>query len=143
MSSNLKIAAVAVCGMLYFLYSAKRSPTSFVSARGKIDDGEFIILYVTVPNEEVGKKIATELVNAKLAACVNVLDGVKSYYRWQGKVEVDSEQLLIIKSKKLLFHDLQKKVEALHPYDTPEIVSFPLQNISPRYKKWLGDSTKI
>ena len=142
MSSKLKIAAVAVCGILYFLYTAKRNPASLVDGKVNVGDGEFIILYVTVPNQEVGGKIATELVDKKLAACVNVLDGVKSYYRWQGNVEVGNEQLLIIKSKTSLFPELQKKVEALHPYDTPEIVSFPLHDISPKYRKWLEDSTK-
>ena len=87
----------------------QKEPYLFCECQRKKGDGEFIILYVTVPNEEVGKKIATELVNAKLAACVNVLDGVKSYYRWQGKVEVDSEQLLIIKSRKITLSRSAKK----------------------------------
>jgi periplasmic divalent cation tolerance protein len=142
-SSNFAIATVAACGMMLFLSTLRKNNASLVSGGGLGEGGEFVILYVTVPNKEVGEKIATHLVNEKRAACVNVIDGVKSYYRWQGKVEIDNEQLLVIKSRKTLFSLIQESVEKLHPYDTPEIVSFPLHDISPKYRKWLGDSTDI
>lgn len=103
----------------------------------------FIALYVTVPSHEVGKKIAEKVVGEKYAACVNIVDHVESFYRWEGKVTSDNELLLIIKTRESLFDKIQSSVQSIHPYEVPEIVSFPLRDIDDKYKKWLDESTTL
>ncbi|PNW86332.1 hypothetical protein CHLRE_02g082350v5 [Chlamydomonas reinhardtii] len=100
-----------------------------------------IVVYVTVPNAEVGEALAGKLVEAKLAACVNILPGVTSIYFWDGKVNNDAELLLIIKSREDLLPELTAFVKANHPYDEPEVIGLPILGGSPSYLQWLMDST--
>ncbi|KAG2435306.1 hypothetical protein HXX76_007381 [Chlamydomonas incerta] len=100
-----------------------------------------IVVYVTVPNAEVGEALAAKLVEAKLAACVSILPGVTSVYFWDGKVNKDAELLLIIKSREELLPELTAFVRANHPYDEPEVIGLPVLGGSPSYLKWLMDNT--
>ena len=102
-----------------------------------VEENCFNVVYVTVPTETVGKEIGEKLVNDRLAACVNIVPGLQSIFQWEERVAVDKELLLVIKSRKELFQLLQWTVKDLHPYDTPEIVSLPLQDISEEYRNWL------
>ena len=102
---------------------------------------EEIVVFVTAPGEEEAVKIARALVEAKLAACVNIISNVHSIYTWQGNIEDDSELLLIIKTRKSLFDDLSAKVRDLHSYDLPEVIALPIVDGSKEYLKWIGEST--
>jgi len=102
-----------------------------------------IIVYCTVPSSETGRKIADDLVNGRYAACVNILPGITSVYRWKGDVCSDNEILLIIKSRKALFPEIQERIRALHPYELPEIISCELSDGSEPYLKWISDSTLV
>jgi periplasmic divalent cation tolerance protein len=97
---------------------------------------------VSVPSEEVGQRIANALVEERLAACVQIVGGVTSVYRWKEKVESDVENLLLIKTREELVELLIARVSSLHPYDTPEIISLPIVAGSSQYLNWLLDSTK-
>ena len=102
---------------------------------------EEIVVLVTAPKEEEAAGIARALVEAKLAACVNIINNVRSIYSWQGNVEDDSELLMIIKTRKSLFDELSAKVRELHSYDVPEIIALPITAGSEEYLKWLNEST--
>ncbi|CAA7037829.1 unnamed protein product [Microthlaspi erraticum] len=101
-----------------------------------------IVVYVTVPNREAGKKLANSIVQEKLAACVNIVPGVESVYEWEGKVQSDSEELLIIKTRQSLLESLTEHVNANHEYDVPEVIALPITGGSDKYLEWLKNSTR-
>lgn len=105
-------------------------------------ENEFIAVYVTAPTADDGKAIASKLINEKLAACVNMIPGIQSMYWWEGKVETDSEVLLMIKSRAQLFDALSKVVVDTHPYDVPEVIAVPITNGNKGYLDWLASSTE-
>src|SRR5262249_46556898 len=84
---------------------------------------EAIVVLMTAPNQEEATRLADMLVGAKLAACVQVLPEMESIYRWQGRIERQAEVLLIAKTKRSKFAELEREVRALHSYETPEIVA--------------------
>ena len=98
----------------------------------------YSIAFVTVPNKEVGEKIAGGLVTAKLAACVNIIPGVTSVYEWEGKVEKDSELILKIKTRTSRIPELTEFVKSNHPYDVCEVITTPIESGNPQYLEWLG-----
>lgn len=102
---------------------------------------EFRVLFVTTPTKEVSMKIASALVEEKLAACVNILPDATSVYVWEGKVETDEEQLLVIKTTQAKYAALEARVKALHPYDVPEIIALPIEAGLPEYLSWLKEET--
>lgn len=102
---------------------------------------EYIVVLITAPNEEEAAKIAKELVGARLAACVNIIRGLRSIYRWQGKIEDESEVLMVAKTRRELFEGLQKKVKELHGYSVPEIIALPVVTGSEDYLGWLSEET--
>lgn len=101
-----------------------------------------IVVYVTVPTKEAGKKLAESIVTGKLAACVNRVPGVESVYQWEGKIQTDSEELLIIKTRESLLEPLKEHVKANHEYDVPEVIAMPITGGSLQYLEWLKNSTR-
>jgi periplasmic divalent cation tolerance protein len=99
---------------------------------------EAIAVFITAPNGEEATRLAEMLVGAQLAACVQILPRMQSVYRWQGKVERQSEILLIAKTTRGRFAELERSVRALHSYETPEIVALPITAGSAPYMEWLG-----
>lgn len=99
-----------------------------------------IAVFITAADGEEASRLAEMLVERRLAACVQILPGMKSVYRWQGKVEQQPEVLLIAKTTALKFGELEKEVRAIHSYETPEIVAFELNAVSGPYLEWLSDS---
>jgi len=102
---------------------------------------EALVVYITAPNEEEGAKIARALVEERLAGCVNIVRPIRSIYRWQEKIEDDTETLMIVKTRKLLFESLEKRVRELHSYSVPEIIAVPVVEGSRDYLKWLEEVT--
>ena len=100
---------------------------------------DFCLVLNTCPDPESAQKIATSLVDSRLAACVSILPKVKSVYRWQGKTEVSDEHILLIKSTNILFSTLQQHIVAHHPYELPEIISVPISSGLDQYLDWIAD----
>lgn len=104
-------------------------------------DVTYIVVLVTVKNKKEGAKIAEALLAQKLAACVNMLDGVESHFLWKGNVDTAEESLLIIKTRRVSFKDVRKVVKDLHSYDVPEIIALPIIDGDEGYLGWVGDVT--
>ena len=100
-----------------------------------------IVVFMTAANGEEATRLAEMLVGAHLAACVQILPEMESVYRWQGKIERSSEVLLLAKTTRGKFDDLEREVRALHSYDTPEIVAVPIVIGSAPYLEWLSKAT--
>ena len=100
---------------------------------------ELIVLVTTSSNEEASR-IAEALVSERLAACVNIIKGIESLYRWEGKVNHDQEALMIIKTSDDRYAALESRVKELHSYSTPEIVGIRIERGSSDYLSWLRDS---
>jgi periplasmic divalent cation tolerance protein len=102
---------------------------------------EYIVVFCTVPDEKTGQDLAAKLVEERLAACVNLNGGITSFYWWQDKIEKDSENLLIIKTRRELFPELEAKIRSLHPYQVPEIIALPILQGHPPYLDWIRAET--
>jgi periplasmic divalent cation tolerance protein len=99
-----------------------------------------IVVFMTAPNREEAARLADMLVGSRLAACVQILPEMESVYRWQGKVERESEILLLAKSTTERFEELERQVRAIHSYETPEILAIPATAVSGAYLKWIDES---
>ncbi len=102
---------------------------------------EMILVVSNMPDAEVAHSIARELVGRQLAACVNILPGVHSVYRWQGAVEEAGEVTVLIKTRRACYAALEAAMATLHPYDVPEIIALPISGGLPAYLGWLAEST--
>jgi periplasmic divalent cation tolerance protein len=98
---------------------------------------EHLVVLITAGSQEEADRIANALVAEMLAACVNVLPGVTSVYRWEGEVQRDQEWLLVAKSTREVLDDLVRCVQAIHSYDLPEIIALPVVGGSEAYLRWL------
>jgi periplasmic divalent cation tolerance protein len=105
-------------------------------------DEDPIVVFMTASSGEEATRLADLLVGANLAACVQILPEMESVYRWQGKIERQSEILLIAKTSVAKFADLEREVRALHGYETPEIIALPILAGSAPYLEWLAASLK-
>lgn len=97
---------------------------------------ELIVVLCTVPDEQTAERLAKGLVEKRLAACVNVITGVQSFYRWEGELEVESEVQLFIKTERSRFEAIDQWMQDHHPYEVPELVALPASNVSGPYAEW-------
>jgi periplasmic divalent cation tolerance protein len=104
---------------------------------------EAIVVFMTAAGVEEAERLAAILVEKRLAACVQIMPEMESVYRWQGKVERQREVLLIAKTTRSKFEQLEKEVRAVHSYETPEIVAVPLTAGSGPYLEWLKTSVDL
>lgn len=102
-----------------------------------------IVILCTCPDTASAGQLAKILVSEKLAACVNVLPQVTSYYVWDGQQEEGQEVQLIIKSRRTLYGVLQQRIQELHPYDVPEIIALPIVAGLPTYLQWVQEQTDL
>jgi periplasmic divalent cation tolerance protein len=98
-----------------------------------------VVAFVTCPPDKADA-LATSLVESRLAACVNIISKITSVYTWEGKLNKDSESLLIIKTNRKTYDAFEKRVKELHPYDVPEIICVPIELGSSAYLAWLNQS---
>ncbi|HCN42623.1 MAG TPA: divalent-cation tolerance protein CutA [Proteus vulgaris] len=99
-----------------------------------------IIAYSTAPNEKIANEIAHNLINAKLAACVNLIPQIKSIYHWNNEIIEDNEILMMIKSEKSKQQNLIDTLAKIHPYDTPEVIIIPIESGFKGYLNWIYNS---
>lgn len=100
-----------------------------------------LVALSTAPSAEVAEQLARALVEEGLAACVNVIPGVTSYYRWKGQLQRDAELLLVIKTRAACLDGLRATLARLHPYDVPELVALKVEDGLAPYLAWLDEST--
>ena len=102
---------------------------------------ELVLALSTAPDAEHAARIARALVDERLAACVSLVPGLTSIYRWQGQVQADPEVLLLIKTRRALVPKLKERLPKLHPYQVPELVVAPVQDGLEAYCRWVRDET--
>jgi periplasmic divalent cation tolerance protein len=108
---------------------------------GRILSDTCYFVYVTAGDAAEAKRIGRTVVEERLAACANVLDGMSSVYWWQGKIEEASEAVLILKTTTMRLEELTARIKALHSYATPAIVAWPIEAGNAEYLDWIGDET--
>ena len=107
------------------------------AARG----GDALVVLVTAPTAEQAAALARALVEERLAACGNVLPGLRSIYRWEGAVQDEAEALLLLKTTRGRLEALRARVVALHPYEVPEVIALPVEGGHAPYLAWIRDAT--
>jgi periplasmic divalent cation tolerance protein len=105
-------------------------------------DTPHVLILTTLPADADAGAFAHALVDTRLAACVNVLPMMESIYRWEGRVERDSERQLLLKTSRDRVVALWERVRELHPYDVPEFIVLPIVDGSDAYLQWIGESTR-
>ncbi len=106
-----------------------------------MDDAPILVL-CTAPDESTAATLARGIVEAKLAACVNIVPGLRSFYRWKGELNDEPEAQLLIKTRRERFADLEAWVKVHHPYDVPELLALEIAAGSREYLAWLEESTR-
>lgn len=106
-----------------------------MTLEGERDDVQLVL--VTAPDGEVGARLGRILVEERLAACVNVVPGLRSIYRWEGEIQDDAEVLLMVKTRADRLDSLTRRVQELHPYEVPEILALPIAGGSQAYQAWI------
>jgi periplasmic divalent cation tolerance protein len=101
-----------------------------------------VVVLVTVPSPEAGADLARALVEEGLAACGNVVPGVRSIYRWAGEIHDDAEALVLLKTERRLVQALKDRLPALHPYQVPELLVLPVEDGLAPYLAWIGESLR-
>jgi periplasmic divalent cation tolerance protein len=96
-----------------------------------------IVVFSTCASAEEGQRVARTLVEKRLAACVNVIPGIRSVYRWNDAIEDEEEVLLLIKTSRALFEELREEIERLHSYEVPEVIALSIVDGSERYLSWM------
>lgn len=99
------------------------------------------VVLITAPSGDVAERLARDLVEQRLAACVNIVSGVRSIYRWKGAIEDDREDLLFIKTTENRVVELIARVRTIHPYTVPEIIALPVVAGSESYLRWVEEET--
>lgn len=126
-------------GLLSVFVRRALASMATVNAPGNFSSGTFSVSYVTAPNQDVAKKLATGLVERKLAACVNLVPGVTSVYEWKNEIQTDTEVLMVIKSRTSRLDEMTTFVREHHPYEVCEVISTPIQHGNPPYLKWISE----
>jgi len=101
-----------------------------------------VLIYTTFPQIEDAKRVGTVLVEARLAACVNIFPGMVSIFEWKGKREEGNEAAMIIKTRRALVDGVLAEVKRLHPYDVPALLVLPTDGGSAEYCLWIGEQTQ-
>ncbi len=99
------------------------------------------VVFITAPRGK-GEELASKLVESRLAACVNVVNGVRSVYWWKGRVERDEEDLLVVKTVESKVEELIRYVKEVHPYEVPEVIAVPVEKGLREYLAWVEEVTK-
>lgn len=98
------------------------------------------IVLCTCPNQECAKAIASHLIKNKLAACVNIVTNITSFYEWEGKLVEENEIQLLIKTKANMFNQLNEQISQIHPYDVPEIIALDITQGNTTYLQWINEA---
>lgn len=100
------------------------------------------VVYITAKDKSEARKIARQLLEARLAGCINIIDNINSLYWWQGDIQDEQEAVLIVKTKESLVAELIEKVKSAHSYSCPCIIALPVLQGNKEYVEWLEKETK-
>ena len=100
---------------------------------------DYLLVISTCPNQDVAKQLAGKIIDEHLAACVNILPNIVSVYKWQGSMEESSESMMLIKSTKQQYENLQSLIVEEHPYELPEVIAVPISGGLPEYLAWINN----
>jgi periplasmic divalent cation tolerance protein len=103
---------------------------------------ETCVVYMTAPDAAAARTVADALISERLCACVNIYDGVRSVFFWDGAVQDEPEVTMIAKTRRDLFDALLEKVKAVHPYDVPCVICLPIADGNPEFLQWIADETR-
>ena len=101
-----------------------------------------LLVFTNLPDRETAEKLASLLIERRLAACVNILAPCSSVYRWQGEIQHDEEHPLLIKTAQDRYAELEAAIRAHHPYELPEILAVPIMRALPAYLSWVESETR-
>ncbi len=104
---------------------------------------DIIVIYCTVPNKKLAKEITKVLMKHRLAACVSMIENVKSVFSWDGEICEEKEVLLMIKTRRANYGKIKLVIEDMHSYSVPEIIALPIVDCSEDYLKWLIKETAL
>ncbi len=104
---------------------------------------ETTVVFCTCPDQATATRIADTLVEDRLCACVNLIPGIRSIYRWEGKPESAEEVLMLIKTRADRYPALEEAIRSMHPYELPEIIALPVETGLPGYLKWVEQCTTV
>ncbi len=107
-----------------------------------MENSKYIVIFSTAGNAEEASRIAEQLVSDRLVACVNIIPGIQSIYWWNNGVQTDQEVLMVMKTEKARYQDVERVIKSLHSYEVPEIISLPLENGFEGYLKWIENAVK-
>jgi periplasmic divalent cation tolerance protein len=102
---------------------------------------DYVIVLTTIPADADGPGFGRTLVDERLAACVNLLPIMESVYRWEGRIEYESERQVVIKTARERVVALWERVREMHPYEVPEFVVLPIVDGNDAYLRWMGEAT--
>lgn len=108
-----------------------------------MQDFEYQIVLTTCGDMQQATHIAHDLVGAGLAACVNIIPAVSSVYKWQGRVQTDNEVLLVVKSTRTQYTQIERRIRELHQYELPEIVAVPIVTGLNNYLQWIDEQVAV
>lgn len=100
-----------------------------------------IVIFITTSSIHEARKIGRTLVEECLAACCNIIQPIESIFRWQGKLHIEGEVLMVLKTREDMFCDVEKRVKELHSYEVPEIIAIPITQGSKSYLDWIIKET--
>lgn len=107
-----------------------------------MQDTKYIVIFSTAGSAEEASRIAEKLVGDRLVACVNIIPGIHSIYWWNNGVQKDQEVLMMMKTEKSRYEDVERAIKSLHSYEVPEIISLALENGFEGYLKWIENTLK-
>ena len=102
---------------------------------------EHLLVITTCPDRTTAEAVADKLVDANLAACINIIPNVTSIYEWKGCRESGTELILLIKTRSSLYNEIERKIVELHPYELPEVLAVSIKNGLAGYLSWIDEST--
>ncbi len=100
---------------------------------------EHLVAITTLGDSDQAVRLARALLEMRLVACINIVPGVRSLYRWEGEIADEREQILVMKTRADRYRELEAAVSELHPYDCPELIAFRVEKGAPSYLSWIDD----
>ncbi|XP_051893152.1 protein CutA homolog isoform X2 [Pristis pectinata] len=127
--------------MILLLYPGLKNMAVYLHAlvTGSYMSGTHSVVFISCPNEQVGKVIARTIMEKKLAACINIIPKLSSMYHWDGEITEVTEAMLVIKTRSSKLYELTEFIRSVHPFEIPEVISLSVDQGNPSYLKWIEE----